>query len=422
MDNKKFPLPSVMSYIVFTIAVTFYFFDFILQVMPGIFSKQLSISFSLDAEELGRFSAIYFLAYAVMQIPAGLLYDKFGGKRVLIFSTLVASIGTLMFSMSDNIIIGRISRVLMGGGTASAFLGALYFILRWFPERYFATLAGVVALVGSIGAMFGEVFLAYMLNTYNWRPTTLGLAVCGGFITVLIALFIKNHPYNDAEQTKLETKNNLRQELNYLLTHSQVWAIGIYCFLNWSVVTVFASLWGVPYLKRAYDMSLTDASWAVFLIWAGIGIGSPIIGWISDYMKRRKLILITCSILAITSLLIILYFANLPNYITYLALICLGISASGSTIVFATAKDIVQVESLNLCNGLINMLAVTSALVLQPLIGVIMNWLWIGKEVDNISVYTAMTYKSALFILVICAILSLLIGTFWIKEPSTESN
>lgn len=411
-----------MSYIIFIIAAAFYFFDFILQVMPGIFSKELSLSFSLDAEELGRFSAVYFLAYAIMQIPAGLLYDRFGGKKILFFSTLIASVGTLMFSMSDSILVGKISRALMGGGTSCAFLGALYFILRWFPARYFATLAGAVALVGSIGAMFGEVFLAHMLNTYGWRQTTYALAICGVFIAVLIALFVKNHPHDDAEQTKLETNVNLKQEFTYLFKHSQVWAIGIYCFLNWSVITVFASLWGVPYLKRAYDMNLTDASWGIFLVWVGVGIGSPIIGWISDSIQNRKSVLLACSLTAIISLLIILYFANLPIFVTYLALIFLGISASGTTIVFATAKDIVPVKSLNLCNGLINMLAVASALVLQPLIGVIISWLWIGKEVDNIPIYTAMTYKSALFILVITAILSLLIGAFWIKEPSTRSN
>ena len=423
MENKyQKNLPTIMSFVIFSIVVGFYFFDFLLQVLPGIFAKDLSISFSLNAKDLGTLSASYFFSYALMQIPAGFLYDKFGGKKVLFISVIVASLGTYLFSIADSIMLGKISRVLMGAGCSCAFLGSLYFILRWFPEKYFATLAGTVALIGSFGAVFGEVFLSNMLLNHGWRNTTFYLAFWGAIIGILISFFVKNHPYNDELQTKKETSNGIIQEIGYLLTHSQIWALSLFCFLNWAVVSVFGILWGVPYLKKVYAMSLTDASWAISLIWAGVGLGSPITGWISDSIMRRKPILIICSILAIISLTVILYMPGIPIFLTYTTLFTLGCSASGTTVVFAAAKDIVPVQTLNLCNGLINMMAVTSALVLQPLIGKIMDLLWIGKKVGDIRAYSSLTYEYALVILLIAAILSLLTACFWLKESCKKKS
>jgi MFS family permease len=416
----KKSLPIFMSYVVFGFAALFYFFDFFLQVSPGVIAKSLTKSFSMGAGELSLLSACYYFSYTLMQIPAGLLYDRFGGRAVVFCATMTASLGAFLFGVSEHMIWAVLSRLLIGTGSAFAFLGALYFTMRWFPGRYFATLAGVTALIGSIGAMCGETILGYMVHDYGWRNTMVYISFGGGVLALVIGAIAKNHPYDDSHLTKKETRASLKGELRYLFSHAQVWWLGLYAFLSWSTVSVFAVLWGIPFLRRADSMTLIEASVGISVLWVGVGIGSPLIGWLSDYFKRRKLPLILCSCLAIIVFFIILYVPHLSFVSIYSLLFFVGVTAAGVTVIFAAAKDNVPIQTQNLTNGLINMMAVLSGLILQPLIGFLMHALWQGHRTEGLSIYTVSTYRHALLVLPLTAILSLLIAVFKIKETYCE--
>ncbi len=419
INNQKH-LPVFMSFVVFGLVGLFNFYDYFLQVAPGVFAKNLKQSFSIDASELGLLSAWYYLSYTVMQIPAGLLYDKFGGKKVVFFAVLTASLGALFFGMSENFFWASVSRLLIGGGSAFAFLGGLYFALRWFPERYFATLAGIVMLIASVGAVFGDAMLSYLIQDFGWRHTMIYIAIAGCALTLSILLFTKNHPSNDEILTQKETKASLMSEFAYLFSHKQIWGLSFYAFLSWSTASVFAVLWGIPFLKRADNMSLTEASFAISILWIGIGIGSPLMGFFSDYIKRRKLPLVLCALCATVLFCILLWVPHLSKLAIDSILFCLGICAAGVTIVFAAAKDSIPVEVQNLSNGVINMMAILSGLVLQPLIGYIMQWLWRGHILEGIIVYEPATYRYALMVMPFASALSLFIALFWIKETHCE--
>jgi MFS family permease len=416
----KKSLPVFMSFVIFSLAASFYFFDYFLQVAPGVIARSLKKSFSIGAGQLSLLSACYYLSYTLMQIPAGLLYDRFGGRRVIFCATMTASLGAFLFGISDNMIWAALSRLLIGAGSAFAFLGALYFAMRWFPGRYFATLAGVTALIGSVGAMFGDTILSYVVHDHGWRNTMIYISFVGGALALAIGGIAKNHPYDDHILTKKETKVSLRGDLRYLFSHAQVWWLGVYAFFSWSTVSVFAVLWGIPFLRRADTMNLIEASLGISVLWIGVGIGSPLIGWFSDYIKRRKPFLILCSCLAIILFFIILYVPHLSFTSVYSLLFFLGVTAAGTTVIFATAKDNVPIQTQNLTNGLINMMAVLSGLILQPLIGFLIHALWGGSTSHGLSVYTASTYRHALLVLPLMAILSLLVAVFKIKETYCE--
>ncbi|MDF1756709.1 MAG: MFS transporter [Legionellaceae bacterium] len=414
----KKKLPILMSFVIFTLTASFYFYDYFLQVAPGVIAKSLKISFSIGAVELGVLSAFYYLSYTAMQIPAGLLFDRYGGRAVVFCATFATSLGALLFGLSDSLICAALSRLLIGAGSSFAFLGALYFAMRWFPGRYFATLAGMTALIGSIGAVFGDGLLGYMLKYFGWRNSMIYISIFGFVLSLVIGGAVRNHPYDDKVLTKDESRESLYGELRYLFSHSQVWALGIYGFLTWSVVSAFAVLWGIPFLRRAYDMTLIDASIGVSVLWVGVGLSSPLIGWFSDYIKRRKLILIICPLFALVLYVVILYGEKFSIPIIYTLLFFLGTTASGVTVVFATAKDNVPIQTRNLTNGLINMMVVLSGLIMQPLIGFFMNELWSGYTIDGLSFYFASTYRQALLVLPISSILSLIVSIFWIKETN----
>ena len=165
--------PRWLSWSVWGVAALFYLFAFYLRVSPAVMTTELMRDFSITAAQLGTFSAFYFYAYVLMQLPTGVLVDSWGARRVLITGTLVAALGTFMFAFAPSYAVASIGRALIGGSTAVAWVITLTLATHWFPASYFATLSGVGLFIGNIGALFAQVPLRMLLDHFDWRTVAL---------------------------------------------------------------------------------------------------------------------------------------------------------------------------------------------------------------------------------------------------------
>ena len=255
-------------------------------------------------------SAFYYYAYAPMQIPAGMLYDRYGARRILTFAILVCAVGALAFGMTQSIIFASLGRMLMGVGSAFAFIGALVLIARWFPPSYFAVLAGLAQALSSVGAVTGEAPLAELVSHYGWRHTISTLGLIGIGLACLIYLFVRNSPDGDTpgdRETAPEKKEAIYANLKRVCSQRQTWWLGGYSFCIWAPITCFAALWGVPFLMALYHTSVAHASFACSMIWVGIGVGSPLFGWISDRLALRCAPLAFSAVIGVLSAAAMLY-------------------------------------------------------------------------------------------------------------------
>lgn len=404
------------AYVIFFLAASFYLYEFILQVSPSVMADEMMETFSVGAGGFGIISSIYFYAYAPMQLPAGLLFDRYGPRKLMTSAALVCASGMIFFAATDSIYTAAIGRFLIGIGSACSFIGVLVLISRWFPANRFALFAGLAQMMSSLGAIAGEMPLAYLVGNYGWRLASFILAAIGGLIAILIWYFVSDYPVKppNARSSKSYSRELLR--LKEVCSKPLTWIIGAYACAIWTPVAVFAALWGVPYLQEKYAITVIQASGLCSMIWIGIGIGSPVLGWVSDKLQDRRSVLMVASTCGLLSTLALLY---LP-FVSIGAMMCIlfvfGIGAGGQSLSFAVVKDSNPGTLVGTASGFNNLSVLIGGAIFQPFVGIMLQKSGLTHAVHGKPMYYIEAYQWALLVMPISYLAALIICMCGIKK------
>lgn len=408
---------TLVGTLIFILATLFLSFEMILQVSPSVMTSQLMEEFHINAAVLGVIASFYFYSYTIMQIPSGLLYDRFGPRMLITIATLLCSLGALSFGLTHSVFFLAVGRFLLGIGSAFAFVGALTVAARWFSPALFALFVGLVQFIGCIGATCGAYPLAYVINAIGWRATLVNLGYIGLGLALLCALLIRNRPPQDASRTHDEHHHlGFVKSFKTIITQGQTWSLGVYSFTNWAPALIFPALWGVPYLMGKYGIPNTTAAFANSMVWVGVGLFSPLLGWLSDKYQRRKLFLSAATTLGLIASSLLLFAPRLPYSFVCILLFFIGCASSGNLLCFAVAKDINRPSVVSAAMGFNNMAVVLSGAVFQPIVGWVLSKLWQGTMEHGAPLYTTSNYTMALSCVPICYLVGLLVSIFFIRE------
>ncbi|WP_194847501.1 MFS transporter [Candidatus Neptunochlamydia vexilliferae] len=393
---------------IYLLAAFFLLYEMALQVSPSVMTQHLMLDFGGGAAALGVMASFYFYSYTLMQIPVGLLFDRFNARWLISGAVFLCALGTFFFGWADGIIWASAGRFLMGIGSAFAFVGVLVVAARWFPPKYFAFLVGVAQFLAAMGALCGELPLSWLLEELDWRMVMVLLGGLGVVLTCLCVGVIRDRPY--------QRHHHLLAELREIVRSSQTWWIALYAFCGWGPVAVFAALWGVPYMKVRFGVETAEAALAMALVWVGIGLTSPFLGWISDHLGRRKVLLTACSSVGLVCSLILFY---LPvGFGTAFALLFgMGIAAGGQILSFALVKDNNRPSVVGTAVGLNNMAVVAGGALFQPLVGFLLQLYWGGgRDGYGAPVYSIENYHIGLVVVPLCFFVGVISSLFFIKE------
>lgn len=394
-----------MLFIYFIVSF-FLIFEMAIQVSPSVMSNQLMHDLNLGAFGLGLMSGIYFYTYAGMQIPSGILFDRFNPRIIITLSIIVCSIGALLFSFANNIYIGSLARLLMGTGSAFAFVSVLVVTADLFKSKYFAMMTGITQMLGGFGAMLGQLPISRLVEIVGWR-TTMGLfALVGVLLAIIVWTTIKYEKSHHQEFKKFHFLTNLKQ----IFSQQQTWYIAIYSCLLWAPMSSFASLWGVPYLITVNHISPSAAAFLCSLMWLGLALGSPILGVISTLLNNRVLPLIVTSSIGVTVFGLLLHF-NFTQTSLGILLFLAGVSCTGQALCFALAKDNNRKDVRGTAMAFNNMAVVISGALFQPVMGKIIE---LGHHKNM--VYDASNYKNGAYLIFFAYVLAFIIALFFIKE------
>jgi sugar phosphate permease len=411
---------SMLPFIVCGVGAFFYVYEFFLRVMPSAMTDELMRSFSIDAGGLGVLSAFFYYGYTPMQIPAGLLLDRYGPRILLSLSMLVCCCATLAFGLTNSAVIASLARLSIGLVSAFAFVGALVLASRWFAARYFALIVGLVQLMGCIGAIIGAAPVAIIVHQIGWRHTMFWSAAFGGILSLLFWLIIRDHPDTNQHVAapSLRSELNEFQRLAKILRNPQTWAVALYAFACWAPIAIFADLWGIPYLKLFYHTNAAVAAIAVAVVWIGIALAGPVVGWWSNRILNRKIPLIICAILGLITSLVLLYVPGLPWGLMYITLFFFGAAASAQSVTFGLVQDNNPLSVAGTAVGFNNMAVILGGVLFQPLVGFVLNSNWNGAIVDGLHYYSLDNYRTALVLLPICSVIGILSSLFLVTETN----
>ena len=270
-----------------------YFYGFFQRIAPGVMVTELMRDLSMAASVLGNLSATYFYVYAAIQMPAGLLVDRYGTRRLLAGACAIAAVGSVVFAVAADAPTAFAGRLLVGIGAGFGWVGSLKIIADWFPAARFAQVSGLTLMLGLFGGLFAQGPLAAAIGAFGWRATVLAAAGIGVAVATMILAWLRDR--RPPAEMPGERGLNLLAGLRSAAGNRQVWIASLHGLSVNAPVNGVIGLWGVPYLVAAYGLTRQDAAWAASVVVVGWALGSPLAGYLSDRLRRRRVTLIAGS-------------------------------------------------------------------------------------------------------------------------------
>ena len=381
------------------------------RLSTAVLAEELTIEFEITAAQLGALHASFFVVYALIQIPTGILADRHGPRYVGAAGAIVLSLGALGFTASEGYVLAVASRTLIGLGSGVIFISILRFAANWFRVDEFATLVGLTGGIAGIGAILATTPLAMAITALGWRSTIAGLGVIGLLAAVCIIAVVRRSP-RDAGLDPIpnvptqpavgwqETKGHLAT----LLRDPDQWLLSVIYFSALGSILTIIGLWGVPYLVVVYDLSVTAASYYTLIGSVGVLLGAPTVGWISDRVGRRHGPMVVGFALYTLAVGLVPVIGRPPLFLVAISYFLIGFSLGFVMLGLPIIKEKYPAGASGVATATINGWGFIGAAVLPYLMGIALDEHRTGDVVAGAVVYTETGYRIAFGIVTVAMI------------------
>lgn len=417
-------LGSGYAWTVFILAASLFFVEYFARISPSVMWLDLMRDFHVEAFALGSLSACFYYPYILMQVPVGMLLDKIGARFLLTFTGLCCAASCVLFGSAQSYEYAALSRVLLGFSAAFAFVGVLKLATNWFPPSRIGLLAGLTQGSGMLGASVSDGPMSIVTDHLGWRKTMMVIAVIYAALAILIGLVIRNEPkhkFVDVDEPDLKHASlSMIAGLKAVLRNPQSWWNALYAGCVFAPTGAFAELWGVAFLQYGYGFSKTVAATGIGCIFIGWAVGGPVVGWISDRIKKRLVVMVISALLCLIVMTAIIYGTSIfSQFWVYVLLFSFGACNAGVGISYAMSTEINGTKLAGTSLAFANMASVIIGAFCQPLIGKLLDLSWDHTMKNGAPVYTAADFHSALWLLPAVLIVGVL-SCFFIKETNCQ--
>lgn len=373
------------------LASFFYAYQYVLRVLPNIMMLDIYEKFQIDAALFGQYSGFYYIGYAGMHLPVGILLDKYGPKFILPICILLTVIGLSPLLFSEHWIYPSLGRILMGMGSSAAILGVFKIVRMAFPEDKFTLMLGFSVTIGLLGAIYGGEPVNYLFHTFG-SERVLQIIILIGFILALTTFcIIPAQKHYQADQSWLIS-------VKAVLTDPKILLICLFAGCMVGPLEGFADVWGKEYLKSVYQLSEGTAASLPSLIFLGMCFGSPILSWIAAKTNTYFGTIILSGLIMGSSFIALLS-GQLPVNLLAILFIIIGIFCAYQIIAIYLAGTYVKESLVGLTTASANMIIMIFGYLFHTLIGQIMVHQWDGQMKANVPLYNPEAYTFALSII-----------------------
>ncbi|WP_441251633.1 MFS transporter [Kitasatospora sp. McL0602] len=384
------------AWFAWSIGVSVYVLAVLHRTSLGVAGLDAAQRFGINASALSTFSILQVLVYAAMQIPVGLLVDRFGPRRVLLAGVVLLSAGQLAFAFSTSFGPALASRAVLGCGDAMTFISVLRISARWFPAAKNALVAQLTGLMGTCGNLVTTVVVAQALHSAGWTTTFTTISVLGAGVFALVALLLRETPPGagpapvpvSAVVRRVPVRTQIRDCWREPGTRL---GLAIH-FTTQFPGNAFAMLWGLPYLVEGQGMSRAEAGGLLTLLVLSNMAFGLLFGRLLLRSARARMP-IAYTVIATTGTLWAVVLAwpsgHPPLWLLVLLLLVMGSNGPASLVGLDFARSHNPLERLGTASGIANM---------GGFIGTMITLLGVGLLLDTLAGpggYTAETYRWA---------------------------
>jgi MFS family permease len=410
-SEKRDYKQAVSGFAVFIwgLGAIFYAYEFALRTSMNAISQDMIHTLGFNASEISIIASVFYWFYVIAQIPAGISVDKYGPRRVLIFTTFLCAIGTVIFTFSNHFLFLCIGRALMGLGGGFAFVSTLKIASYWLPDRWFPLFAGLTQFMGYMGAAFSGIPLVSLMKVHQWRSIFI-FAAAFGVVLFLVNLFSSiGSTAHKATEEERSTFSDTIVNLLKISKNPQVLLNGLYCTFVMGATAVFADLWGIDFLFKVKDIPVTTAATACSIVFIGVAVLSPFWGVIASLLRSSRIPLIWSAILSVITTILLLY-VNIPVWGIFLVCFLFGGFQAAHVLNFTILKDVVDSKYLGSAIAFVNMFTVAGGALFQPLAGLIIDTSHRVNAPAAIKGYNGLDFMIGLAIIPVVQFLAFLIA------------
>lgn len=369
--------------LVWGVAVAVYAVGVLHRGSLGVAGVEAVERFGIGGTVLASFVVVQLGVYAWLQVPVGVLLDRFGSRALICAGAAVMAAGQLLLGLVDDLPLAYVARVLIGAGDAATFISVVRLVATWFPVRQIPLFTQLTGIVGQLGQVAAAVPLVAVLHLQGWSTAFVGLAAVGALAALLAGLAIRDTPPGT---TVVRTRRGFVAPLRETLATPGTW-LGFWSHaVTQFSMTVFVLLWGFPFLVSAQGLSTAQASGLLTLNVAAVMVSGPLIGVLTGRhpLRRSWMVLAIAGSTAAVWAAVLVSPGRSPLWLLVLLVVVLGVGGPGSAIGFDFARTFNHPGRLGTATGVVNMGGFLAAVLSILAVGIVLD-VQVSRGADPLS-------------------------------------
>ncbi len=378
---------KTLSYrvVIYIVACLSYFFVYFHRTSSAVMVPELSTTFGILPASMGVLGSIYFYGYALAQLPAGILSDRFGARKTMSMFMLMAGVGAIIFGLSPTFRIAVIGRFFVGLGVGFIYVPIMRLLADWYRKNEFATYSGILLAIGNAGSLASAAPLVMLMSGMGWRKAMILVGIVSVVISVVTYLVVRNNPkeINGATISEIEGVTeapkmeiiSLGESIGQIVKSYSFWAITLYLSFLYGTIMGFQGLWAGPYFMTIYGMTKASASQLLTLIPIGMIIGCPLAGVLADKVFKTKKSVVLLGGLVYLSIWVALVAvpSGLPVGLLKIMMFAYGLFGGFFVVIYAHLKENMPMNLVGTAIGLLNMIVFFFGAIFQQVMSLIVD-------------------------------------------------
>ena len=359
---------SARSWLVWGASVGAYLIAVTQRTSFGVAGLEATERFDATASILATFSVVQLVVYAGLQIPVGVLVDRWGPRAMITGGAALMVIGQLLLAMADSVGAGLVGRFFVGAGDAMTFVSVIRLLPIWFSGYRIPMLTQVTGMVGQLGQLLSLIPFVALLHLWSWTPAFLSLAALSVLALLLAVILISDGPRTSGPRP-------VQPKVRALLSHA--WKepgtrLGFWThFTTQFSANVFLLTWGYPFLVSGQGLSPTLASGLLSIFVLVAMVCGPLLGAaVARYPTHRSNIAFGVILgIALSWLTVVLWPGEAPLWMLIVLIVCVAVGGPASMIGFDFARTFNPPHVIGTATGIVNVGGFLAALVSVYVIG-----------------------------------------------------
>ncbi len=405
--SRSYKLGGLRAWWIWILAVTFVIFLFSFQTGYAIVNENVQSDLGLSVAQIATIAAVYTWAFAIFQFFGGAVLDRFGAGKILPLSITLVTLGIFIFAHAKNFEMLLLSQVVIAIGSCTGFVGAGYVGGKWFGMAKFSLMFGLVQMLAALTSAFSQNLIGIALESMSWR-TLFNFTATFGLLLIVLGFFFIRDPVpvvSDHKAGISEFCAAVVAGILEVLKMGHIWVASLLGALSFGSMLALGVVW-MPKILMVHGLSEGAAHFGASMLWLGLSLGSAVVPYWSDAVRKRKLPIIVCNAGQFVAFLALLYVSGLGSTAAILLCFIFGFCNASHMLSFSTSADVVQPQQIGTAASIVNgiMFIVGGILMSRP--GVRIGWgIEAGIEMRSMDLaqYAILPVTVALFLALVIA-------------------